>query len=477
MHSIRITRIQKRAKRRILALAICATALTCYGTARLFANDGIVQPPVAELSKVPGVRAVGIRLINPSGKSTSTKAPSAQAQFLPAAQPDASNQVASKALDLPIAPPPHFTALPPPPRMSEITPKSSGKVNVKINVDTLTILPSTPSVELPTVVLPKANAETKANTEEAATSVPALPPSASKAPVRISMSNGIITEGHAISLVEPRPMVAPRNRSPELVKSKPTQIMQTVVLAQSAEIEQEDLAEAPHDGSLGVDLGRQSQSTSVNAKLASPSKSSSSSTATALGNSGSFVSLAPTPFEIYNESIETPKGNVAKVETQERNRRSFDVRSASQTPNATIELESLNASTMDIPGRIRAVAVQDEEICKIFHNERSLSLVGNQIGSTLVQIWTDDLGEKPQVVRVNVSQAWTKIQAGKTEVRDIKQVISQTFPRAEVNILTSEDGSIEVRGTTDTEESACRILELVRKLYLVPVRDRVTVSR
>ena len=130
---------------------------------------------------------------------------------------------------------------------------------------------------------------------------------------------------------------------------------------------------------------------------------------------------------------------------------------------------------MDLTGKVTALSVQDESVCKVLHNGRTVSLVGNQVGTTLVQLWTSELGETPQVIRVNVAQQRGKVQATRNEVKDIKQVIAQGFPRANVNIVSKEDGAIEVRGTTDSEESAKRILELVRKLYLVPVKDKLTV--
>ena len=69
MQSNRIIIIQRRAKRRLLVLAIAATAFVGYNAISLLAEDGRpIQPPVEKLSRVPGVKAVGIRIMNPSGK-------------------------------------------------------------------------------------------------------------------------------------------------------------------------------------------------------------------------------------------------------------------------------------------------------------------------------------------------------------------------------------------------------------------------
>ena len=81
------------------------------------------------------------------------------------------------------------------------------------------------------------------------------------------------------------------------------------------------------------------------------------------------------------------------------------------------------------------------------------------------------------LVRVNVSQPWQKSNSKPTDVRDVKHAVAQAFPKANINVVTNADGTLEVRGTTESEDSAKRILEIVRKVCLVPVKDKVTVSR
>jgi len=72
MQSNRINRIQRRAKRRLLALAIVASVLVGYNAISLFAaDDRPIQVPLTKMSTAPGVKAVGIRMINP-GRSALT---------------------------------------------------------------------------------------------------------------------------------------------------------------------------------------------------------------------------------------------------------------------------------------------------------------------------------------------------------------------------------------------------------------------
>jgi len=63
------------------------------------------------------------------------------------------------------------------------------------------------------------------------------------------------------------------------------------------------------------------------------------------------------------------------------------------------------------------------------------------------------------------------------DVRDAKHMVAQAFPNANIDVIVNEDGTLVVRGTTDNEKSAFRIVEFLRKNFLVPVKDEVSVSR
>lgn len=187
---------------------------------------------------------------------------------------------------------------------------------------------------------------------------------------------------------------------------------------------------------------------------------------------GGFVSLAPPPLpEVGASTAEVEQIGGATPPSK------LDSRWANGSPSAIIELESQSAKAMDISGGVKAITVENEDVCRILHDAKTITLVGNQLGSTLVQIWTNEAKETPMLVRVNVSQPWQKSSSKPTDVRDVKHAVAQAFPKANINVFTNADGTLEVRGTTDSEDSAKRILEIVRKICLVPVKDKVTVSR
>ena len=549
MQSKRINRIQRRAKRRLFALAIVATVFVGYNAISLFAaDDRPIQVPVTKMSTAPGVKAVGIRLINPGSRAqiartadtvdtaqTAQTAQTARIDSLPI--PIAAPALSGQSPLLPLSPtnlseglaqlpslseglaqrplPPAtslpsnpsqtrdisasghgqettvFSNLPAPPRMSDVLAKNpNGRVVMKlsgnekdkesppIQVNQVAASPQsnhsatgTDSVEIrviqphsmgqPAKMLPFVFEKSAKRTE--ATSEPSAL-TQSQTAVRISIGDNVDVQSGSHANI----------RTPQLVKSKPTQLGHSVVLAQSTDLESQSSSNQPDEIVSTVEeessLVPHSMSNGPKPLVNNSGKRSQLTVVDSVQDA--IASLAPS-----TGPVQEPKKFVAHASSTGSERRKFDTRLKSQSPIAIVELECLTATNMDLSGKPNAIAVQDENICKVMQNERTLSLVGNQSGTTLVQIWTVDLGDKPQVVRVNVSQPGGKVHATTNEVNDIKQVIAQNFPRANVSIVSKEDGMIEVRGTTDSEESAKRILELVRKLYLVPVKDKLMVTK
>ena len=508
MQSNRIKSIQRRAKRRFLALAIVTTACVGYNALALIAEeDHPIQTPVAKLSTTPGVKAVGIRLVNSNGKSSAPTSDSAATLtssgpallVTPSASlPDGLSSPSSKveaSSPLPTLPsvgstasqsksPAGFSSLvpPPPPPMSDVLSKSqNGKVVVKLGGSSFTSIPA-PS-QIGTSQIGTSQIGTTEDLVSSRVTPPSvigettkMPPMLFEGSVKATVPDSEHPDGTSASapirnsVGEINDTVQSNNRTPQLVKPKSTQITHSVMLAQSTELE------SPTSESQTSELGPMLEVESISAPRTVLTDSIGSS-----AKSGKNPKLHVAVTDGVQESYlpQTSPSNTsanAKSKSTESMRRKFDTRISYQSPMATIELECLSATLMDLSSKLCGVAVQDASVCKILHNERSVSLVGNQVGTTLVQVWTEGLGNKPQTVRVNVSQPWGNVQATRSEVIDIKQAIAQNFPRANVSIVSLVDGGIEVNGTTDSEDSARRILELVRKLYLVPVKDKVTVS-
>ena len=288
-------------------------------------------------------------------------------------------------------------------------------------------------------------------------------------PIRVSLGGSVKSEVPPDLSVASVSASVLKNRLPEQIKPKPTQITHTVSLAQSTEI---DLPAPEHslDEISTVSLATVAV---VNEQLAPQSlDKTTDSRSNAEETPDGFVSLAPPSLPEFVAGTEevTQTGGATPPST-------LDPRWANGSPSAIIELESQSAKAMDIPGGIKTITVENEDVCRILHDAKTITLVGNRIGSTLVEIWTNEAKETPMLVRVNVSQPWQKSNSRPTDVRDVKHAVAQAFPKANINVFTNADGTLEVRGTTDSEASAKQSLGIVRKICLVPVNDRVTVSR
>lgn len=529
--SNRISAVQRRAKRRVILIAIGAAAFASYSAVALFASDG-KQDVVEELSKVPAVRSVGIRLLNPAGdkqeKQLEFSLPtSTTALPSPAALP---NAIALPAPSLPsnpgtlptASPSPMGTAsaaipqrslesLAPPPKMHETISKAApGKVTVRLASDKKEMPTenatqgTSNSQKLPDGALVNIQ-KTPAQPQDLTTkSLPALTPNAPRlkptslvAPpkvaskvdsqpetVRMKLGDSGLVELQTISPAAPAsPVLAlpvPRPRNPELVKPQRLQISEAVTLASAPDMDAPLMDESTADeNDKGVEVRGQMASTAVELVVSTPKKSSLSTPtgSSVVASPLPMVSLAAPPTDMESEEPANPNSAAKDQKSAAKPGVNFDARWSKVNPVATIEMESQSATALEIPGNVRAVAVENEDVCRVIHTERTISIVGSKQGSSLIQVWTTELKDAPQLLRVNVSQPWQTPNAKPGDLAEVKQALAQAFPRANLKLLKQEDGTLEVRGTTENEDTARRVLEMVRKLCLVPVKDRVTVLR
>jgi hypothetical protein len=400
-------------------------------------------------------------------------------------------------------PPPSSTmnSLQPPPRMADVSTKQpEGKVIVRLASDKKTLpanVPS-PSVSTPSLGFSAPQELGSVDIQVVPTKLVGEPtkmqsmeitePTKGKMPPSVP-TLATRSEGVRVSVVEKdrvEQSLAPR--TPELVKPKVTSVSQPVVLASvpDLDLDDKDHEDINHDATSSLpavpvatsDLPKQLSSSSTTTRHISSDSVHSGSAAIskkAEHVGGAMVSMAPPAFQVSTPSP-TSK-NVISQKSETKGTSTFDAKWRNTTPIAIVEIECQSATALDIPGTIRAVAVESQDVCQVLHNDRTVSIVGNKEGSSLVQIWTNDIKDVPQVIRVNVSQPWQKPNNKASDLSDVKLAVAQAFPNANLKLSSKEDGTLEVRGTTETEEEARRVMEMVRKLCLVPVKDKVTISR
>lgn len=461
--------VQRKAKRRVIMIAIGAAVFAGYSAVTLFANDDKATK-LEELNKMPAVRSVGIRLLAPTGHAVAPGRPMQQ--------------------------------LVPPPRMADaVVSAESGKVSVRLTSENRDVqaatFPGSPTA-VPGPMAAPSQPMAAPSQPIAATSLPStgainilkLPVSVQEdAPketgaVRMTMGDSGVSgpEGSVYSDIAKQAVALPipRTRNPELIKPKGFQISEAVTLASAPEIDLE--ATDPTTASMDDELSNEMVSLDpppVDTKMASgrllnqdkPVAPSASSVALPAVS----IAQADSELEPTTEQIGLMVPGMGK--TVARTGANFDMRWAKSATVATVEMESQSATALEIPGLVRSVAVENEDVCRVLHTDRTISIVGNKQGTSLVQIWTQEIKDVPQLLRVNVSKPWQKPNAKTGDLEEVKQVLAEAFPNANLQLIKQADGTLEVRGTTENEETARRVLEIVRKLCLVPVKDRVTVSR
>lgn len=140
---------------------------------------------------------------------------------------------------------------------------------------------------------------------------------------------------------------------------------------------------------------------------------------------------------------------------------------------AVVDIECLTAASIPMQSTVVRVAVVDEDVCKVIPSGKAFSVVGNKVGRTQVSVWTADGGGKPTVVDINVVQPWHKTAGRNDDIGRAQTAIATMYPSAKVELKPMPDGSLDVRGLVDNEDTARKVIDLVRKMFLVPVTDHV----
>lgn len=170
---------------------------------------------------------------------------------------------------------------------------------------------------------------------------------------------------------------------------------------------------------------------------------------------------------------ETPKSLDASTRTE---RKLQDHDSTNAQYLGAIQLQHRNGQTIELPQAVRRIVVADETICEVIRiSEHEISLIGSKVGGTTVAIITEDGLEWKLDVEVKVSAHSAPSVSGKN-LKELQATINRMHRETRIDIRSNTDGSITVVGNTLNEESAKQILNLVRKLCLVPVHDQVVVK-
>ena len=184
------------------------------------------------------------------------------------------------------------------------------------------------------------------------------------------------------------------------------------------------------------------------------------------------VSTQIPPSDWKNESSTRTKSNLAGVRVDE---------SPAERTNTNVELVYRDVQSLQLVGVIEKVLVDDETVCKAMISEsKEIMLLGVGQGKTRVKVVMaskDSSVPNIHFINATVREAWSTTSPQQVSTfAKATQSISELFPTARIAIRTNENGSLTLFGRTDSEEQAKQIASLVRKMFLVPIQDRIAVA-
>jgi hypothetical protein len=144
-------------------------------------------------------------------------------------------------------------------------------------------------------------------------------------------------------------------------------------------------------------------------------------------------------------------------------------------PEKTYDVESQGTCAINTPFLVASTVSLNADVCTVFSNGNSITIAGVSAGNTRVAV-ASQTGET-RLIEVNVLPVGQQFSRPESEIDQVKELVGKVFPDARVQIVSLPTGEVEIRGTTSTESDARKILELVRKVCLVPVHDRLKSDR
>lgn len=195
------------------------------------------------------------------------------------------------------------------------------------------------------------------------------------------------------------------------------------------------------------------------------------------------VYAAPPSVEYQNNSV-SQKSSFAtssQKNTVGRTAQHFTpVVGTTPTNPSNITCDCRNALAIPFHKAVRSVKVANESVCKAFVQKANmLTLVGINAGTTTLTVtYESEQGKAPETtsLTVEVQEPWGERTNEKLTIDSVASTLVQMYPRSSVSLKLHPDGSIVVTGKAESNEVAKQIMLLVRKMFLVPIHDRISVS-
>ncbi|QDT02846.1 hypothetical protein K227x_12250 [Rubripirellula lacrimiformis] len=148
--------------------------------------------------------------------------------------------------------------------------------------------------------------------------------------------------------------------------------------------------------------------------------------------------------------------------------------------SVSLHLSQAQVRSLTFGGVVRNIEVSDRSVCQAFASgPNQLKLIGTGTGVTKLVVWAapESAGESPRMRSFNI-HVGQPLDASGSDAPDrsamLNQSIQRVFPDADVVVHHRHD-ELVVTGRCGSEDSAKKIIRMVRKTCLVPVRDELVV--
>lgn len=154
------------------------------------------------------------------------------------------------------------------------------------------------------------------------------------------------------------------------------------------------------------------------------------------------------------------------------------VKKYSTPANRTIQVGTVSLTTVRVGEEsVFKCEVDDATVCRaIVTADGGVALLPGKVGVTRATLWLKQSnGEsKVETADIQVGELTPDLNSVAVVIEKLNENLQRLYPGTNLQAIAG-DRCIEIRGEVEAEQQAREVLHLVRKLCLVPVKDKVTV--
>lgn len=187
------------------------------------------------------------------------------------------------------------------------------------------------------------------------------------------------------------------------------------------------------------------------------------------------VVVAPVPAKAIATDVAQPIVSDAEISTETK---LASAKKYSKPADRTIQVGTVALTTMRVDDKdVVKCEVDDTTVCRaIVTADGEVALLPGKVGVTRATLWVKEANgqSKVETADIQVGEVLPIANTDSVELSKLNDSLQRLYPSTSLRVVAS-DRCIEICGEADSEQQAREVLQLVRKLCLVPVKDKVTV--